>query len=196
MKYPTSCRAAAMRMYRRKVPVVKICEALQVSADTVRRWRKAARVPARAPGGPRLYSEATRRHAMRLYRKSVPSEQIADIVGATRAIVDHWALQGGVKRVRPIDRHVHSAAARKMAVDMCRKGRSALAVSRIFDLNKTTIHRWAAAAGVKLHVNEKIESGPVVEAYAIHGTLTLTAKALGIGVIGVRRALARAKESA
>lgn len=191
-----STKAAALRMYKRGATLRDIAEVTGVSAFSVRRWRDEAGIPARTPGGPRRYSEATRRRAMRMLERGASAAAISDRLGMAEATVSWWARTLRIKRSKPIDRSRHSAVVRRRAVDLYVAGKSARYVADVLGdrIDWHTVIRWVRAAGLPVRESNSVPKIDHAQAAALHlelRSITKVAKVMGCSKTGVVKALDR-----
>lgn len=150
--HPPATKRAVLRMCRRGATDAEVARTFNVSSSSVRIWRRAAGIPPRSQGV-RKFSDAQRRLAMRLFRRSETSlDEIAATVGACTKTITWWAKTLGVTRSKPIDRHRHSATTRRIAVELYAKGKSARYAAEVVGdgIDWHTVIGWARAAGVPI----------------------------------------------
>lgn len=102
----------AKRLYEQGVPVIKICNRLNVKEKTVYYWLRAMGVE--SPD--RLKNDPDAQEALRLYQSGMSAREVAEHIGRSTSTIGHWLASMGVRRSR--------AEARKLRVKYDERSRN------------------------------------------------------------------------
>lgn len=142
----------------------------------------------------RLYDEATRQKALRLWRDGKTGREISEALGVSKTRAEVWAREAGLQRPRPPLFRVHSERTRAEAVRLYISGRSADWVADVVGdgYNKTAVLRWVRKAGHATRPLRTIDRAKVREYRAQGMSHQKIADALGYSARGVAYVLQEA----